>query len=63
VIDVGMATLATVAFYSTSEKEPRVFHDNLLCEDGARIEGRYLAFGTDRRPRCSQCQWLADLGK
>jgi hypothetical protein len=51
-------------FHSTKDTDrPKIYHDNALCEDGARIEAQYLARGTDNRPRCPRCRLLDLLDK
>ena len=55
------------AFHTNSPEYPpshrEVFHDNSLCADGKRIEFRHRVSGEGNRPRCDECNRLAQEGR
>lgn len=51
------------AFHSKKPGIKPVYHDNMACADGKRIEPEHRASGTAMRPRCEHCARLAAQGK
>jgi hypothetical protein len=61
---VGETPMVRVAAFHSKKPGIRpVYHDNLGCPEGKKIEAQHRASGTAMRPRCEQCAKLQSQGK
>ena len=59
----GIPMVKVAAFHSKKPGIRPVYHDNLACPEGKKIEAQHRASGTAMRPRCERCAKLQAQGK
>ena len=51
-------TITPQPFYTTTEEEDPVWHDNDQCDEGQKIKKENIAYGTGGRRKCDICKDL-----